>query len=43
LGPTKDGRDGEQVQLGRWLGIAYRVGSDMTYWILTNAGRVIGW
>lgn len=42
LGPTKDGRDGEQAQLGRWLGIAYRVGSDMTYWILTNAGRVMG-
>ena len=26
----------EQAKLGRWLGIAHRVGSDMTYWILTE-------
>jgi hypothetical protein len=31
----------EQARLGRWLGIAHRVGSDMTYWILTKSGRVI--
>lgn len=31
----------EQAKIGRWLGIAHRVGSDMTYWILTQAGRVI--
>ena len=24
-----------------WLGIAHRVGSDMTYWILTQSGKVI--
>jgi hypothetical protein len=32
---------GKQARLGRWLGIAHRVGSDMTYWILTESGNVI--
>jgi hypothetical protein len=27
--------------LGRWLGITHRVGSNMTYWIMTQSGRVI--
>jgi hypothetical protein len=31
----------DQRLLGRWIGIAHRVGSDMTYWILTKACRVI--
>ena len=31
----------KQARLGRWLGIAPRVGSDMTYWILTETGNVI--
>lgn len=31
----------EQARLGRWLGIAHRVGSDMTYWVLTESGRAI--
>jgi hypothetical protein len=31
----------EQASLGRWLGIAHRIGSDMTYWILTESGKVI--
>jgi hypothetical protein len=31
----------EQARIGRWLGIAHRIGSDMTYWILTEAGNVI--
>ena len=31
----------EQARLGRWLGIAHRIGSDMTYWILTESGKVI--
>jgi len=28
-------------RLGRWLGISHRVGSDMCYWILTEAGKVL--
>jgi hypothetical protein len=31
----------KQACIGRWLGIAHRMGSDMTYWILTEAGNVI--
>ena len=31
----------ESVKLGRWLGVSHRVGSDMCYWILTKAGKVI--
>jgi hypothetical protein len=31
----------EQRLIGRWLGIAHRVGSDMTYWVLTKSGRII--
>jgi hypothetical protein len=31
----------EQSKLGRWLGIAHRVGSNMTYWVLTESGKVI--
>ena len=29
------------VQLGRWFGIAHRIGSDLCYWILTKSGKVI--
>jgi hypothetical protein len=31
----------EQARIGRWLGIAHRIGSEMTYWILTETGTVI--
>jgi hypothetical protein len=31
----------DQRIVGWWLGISYRVGSDMTYWILMQAGNVI--
>jgi hypothetical protein len=31
----------EQAKIGRWLGIAHRIGSDMTYWVLTESGKVI--
>ncbi len=31
----------EQARIGRWLGIAHRVGSNMTYWILTETGNVV--
>ena len=31
----------DPTKIGRWLGIAHRVGSDMTYWILTQSGKVI--
>ena len=31
----------EQAKIGRWLGIAHCVGTDMTYWVLTESGTVI--
>lgn len=31
----------EARALGRWLGVSHRVGSDLSYWILTAAGKVI--
>jgi hypothetical protein len=31
----------DQRLLGHWLGIAHRMGSYLTYWILTQNGRVI--
>ena len=31
----------DQVHLGRWLGIAHRIGSDLCYWILTKSGKVV--
>jgi hypothetical protein len=31
----------DQRLLGHWLGIAHRIGSDLTYWILTQSGKVI--
>ena len=37
----KTDMNNEQAKIGRWLGIAHRIGSDMTYWVLTEAGHVI--
>ena len=31
----------EPRKLGRWFGVSHRVGSDMTYWILTEKGKLI--
>jgi hypothetical protein len=30
-----------KTRIGQWLGVAQGVGSDMTYWILTEAGHFI--
>jgi hypothetical protein len=32
----------EKKQLGRWLGIAHRVGQSMVFWIMNVNGKVIG-
>ena len=29
------------MKLGRWLGVSYRIGSMMSYWVLTQKGNVI--
>jgi hypothetical protein len=31
----------ENPKLGRWLGVAHRVGSDMCYWIINENGNVL--
>ena len=31
----------EPRKLGRWLGVAHRVGSDLCYWILTASGKAL--
>ena len=36
--PTND-RDAKL--LGRWLGVAHRVGSSLCYWVLTESGKVL--
>jgi len=28
-------------RLGRWLGVSHHVGSDLSYWIITNNGKVL--
>ena len=29
------------IQIGRWLGVSHKIGQLMSYWILTENGRVI--
>ena len=31
----------ENRELGHWLGVSHRVGSEMCYWIMTASGKVI--
>ena len=31
----------DNPQIGRWLGVAHRVGSDMCYWVLKSNGNVL--
>jgi hypothetical protein len=31
----------ENPRLGRWLGVAHRVGSDMCYWVINENGNVL--
>ena len=31
----------DNPKIGRWLGVSHRVGSAMSYWILTSTGQVI--
>jgi hypothetical protein len=33
--------DGSGRRLARWLGVAHRVGSDLSYWLLLESGKVI--
>ena len=28
-------------RLARWIGVSHRVGSDMSYWLITDSGKII--
>jgi hypothetical protein len=38
---TMAGTTGEVQKIGRWVGVANRVGSALTYWITTASGKVV--
>ena len=31
----------DNPKIGRWLGVSHRVGTEMSYWVLTNTGKII--
>jgi hypothetical protein len=39
--PTKPSITMVQRCLARWLGILYRVGSDLCFWLITESGKII--
>ena len=39
-GPTHELTE-DKAEIGRILGVAHRVGSDLCYWVLTSTGKVI--
>ena len=39
--PTKPNITDPQRQLAHWLGVSHRVGSDLCYWLITDAGKLI--
>jgi hypothetical protein len=41
IGTARAMRTTHGLALGRWLGVAHRVGSNLCYWILTSAGKVV--
>ena len=41
-GPTtKPNITDDTRRLARWLGVSHRVGSDMSYWLITDSGKII--
>jgi hypothetical protein len=39
--PTKPNITNSTCQLARWLGVSHRVGSDLSYWLITESGKII--
>jgi hypothetical protein len=39
--PSKPSISQDQRCLARWLGVSHRVGSDLCYWLITEAGKII--
>ena len=39
--PNKPNFTDDNRRLARWLGISHRVGSDLSYWLITESGKII--
>jgi hypothetical protein len=39
--PTKPNFTDNTRRLARWLGVSHRVGSDLSYWLITKSGKII--
>ena len=39
--PTKPNITDDTRRLARWLGVSHRVGSDLSYWLITESGKII--
>jgi hypothetical protein len=39
--PTKPNFTDHVRRLARWIGVSHRVGSDMSYWLITESGKII--
>ena len=39
--PTKPNFTDATRRLARWLGVSHRVGSDLSYWLITESGKII--
>jgi hypothetical protein len=38
---TKPNFTDSTCRLARWLGVSHRVGSDLSYWLITESGKII--
>jgi hypothetical protein len=39
--PTKPNFTDNVCRLARWIGVSHRVGSDLSYWLITESGKII--
>ena len=39
--PTKRNINDDTRRLARWLGVSHRVGSDLSYWLVTDSGQLV--
>jgi hypothetical protein len=39
--PTKPNFTDNVRRSARWIGVSHRVGSDMSYWLITESGKII--
>jgi hypothetical protein len=39
--PTKPNFTDHTRRLAQWLGVLHRVGSDLSYWLITESGKII--